>query len=344
MISIMILSLTACGSSEDELVALYSSSDSVVNTDIGEFIIGQTVPLLTEEKLCYVTEDQLVADSELSCAAAILIDVTHNKFIQGQDIFKKVYPASITKLLTAYVVLKYGNIDDEYTIKENDCGITEEGAQLIGFKKGDVVKVKDLLYCLLVYSGNDAGVALAEYISGDVETFCDLMNNEAKRMGCNNTHYVNPHGLHNEDHYTCAYDVYIILSSCMEYDIFREITQTDDYEFSHLNAQGEYETVSFSTTNKFKTGRYPLPEGITILATKTGTTYSAGSCLVQYISDAEGNEYIAGIWGTQSSDSLYSQMTYLMEKVIENNDLPPLPDEPADDPTDNENGGEDEAA
>ncbi len=314
-----VLSFTACSSSEEELAALYSSSDNVVNTDIGEYIIGQNAPLFTEGKLCYITEGQLSKDENLSCASALLIDVTNNRLIQGQDIYKKVFPASITKLMTAYIVLKYGNVDDMYTVKEDDCGITEEGAQLIGFKKGDVVKVKDLLYCLLVYSGNDSASALADYISGSETAFCELMNTEAQKLGCNSTNYLNPHGLHDENHYTSAYDVYIVLQACMKYDLFREITQTNDYEFSHKNAQGEYDTVTFSTTNRFKTGKYTLPEGIMILGCKTGTTYSAGSCLVQYFSDAQGNEYIAEVFGAQSTDDLYTQMAYLLQNAIDSN-------------------------
>lgn len=317
LVIVTVLSFTACKSSENELAALYSSSDNVVNTDIGEYIIGQTAPLLTEGKLCYITESELSSDENLKCQAAIFIDLTDNKLIQGQNIYKKIYPASITKLLTAYTVIKYGDPDDEVTISEDNCGITESGAQLIGFKKGDVVSVKDLLYCLIVYSGNDAATALAEYISGDEASFCELLNSEAKKLGCNMTNYTNPHGLHDENHYTSAYDVYIVLRACMESDFFREISQTSDYEFSHLNAEGEYVKVSFSTTNKFRTGLYTLPAGITILGGKTGTTYSAGCCLVQYITDASGKEYIVGIFGAESTDSLYNQMIYLMEKLVE---------------------------
>jgi D-alanyl-D-alanine carboxypeptidase (penicillin-binding protein 5/6) len=311
----MITNITGCKSAEDELVAFYSSDDNVVNTDIGQFLIGRTAPLLTEDKLCYITNNQLEADSNLNCNAAILIDVTDNKLIQAQNIYDKIYPASITKLLTAYVVLKYGNMDDEITIEEDDCGITEAGAQLIGFKKGDVIKVSDLLYCLLVYSGNDSATALAEYIAGSESAFCDKMNEEAKKLGCNNTHYTNPHGLHDENHYTCAYDVYIVLEACMQYELFKTISQTVDYEFTHKTIDGTYATKSFSTTNKFKLGNYELPAGVTILGGKTGNTYAAGSNLIMNISTEDGKEYVVGLFGEADSESLYTQMTYLINKV-----------------------------
>ncbi len=315
LVSALLFNSTGCKTAEDELVAFYSSDDSVVNTDIGQFVIGQTAPLLTEGRLCYITNDQLQADPNLNCNAAILVDMTTNELIQAQNIYNKIYPASITKLLTAYVVFKYGNLDDEITITEDDCGITESGAQLIGFKKGDVIKVSDLLYCLLVYSGNDSATALAQYISGSDDAFSELMNEEAKNLGCNNTHYTNPHGLHDENHYTCAYDVYIVLEACMQYELFRTISQTVDYEFTHKTADGSYATKSFSTTNKFKLGNYELPAGITILGGKTGNTYAAGTNLIMVISNEAGEEYVVGLFGEADSESLYTQMTYLINKV-----------------------------
>jgi D-alanyl-D-alanine carboxypeptidase (penicillin-binding protein 5/6) len=331
LVSALLFNSTGCKTAEDELVAFYSSDDSVVNTDIGQFVIGQTAPLLTEGRLCYITNDQLQADPNLNCNAAILVDMTTNELIQAQNIYDKIYPASITKLLTAYVVFKYGNLDDEITISEDDCGITEAGAQLIGFKKGDVIKVSDLLYCLLVYSGNDSATALAQYISGSDDAFSELMNEEAKKLGCNNTHYTNPHGLHDENHYTCAYDVYIVLEACMQYDLFRTISETVDYEFTHKTADGSYATKSFSTTNKFKLGNYELPAGITILGGKTGNTYAAGTNLIMVISNEAGEEYVVGLFGEADSESLYTQMTYLINKVAgDSTSAEPVPTEAED--------------
>ncbi|MDD6102967.1 MAG: serine hydrolase [Clostridiales bacterium] len=311
----LFLQLTGCASKENELYGHYASSDNVVNTDIGEYVIGKTSALLTENKLCYISSDELVEDENIKCKAALLIDVTNNRLIQGQDIYKKIYPASLTKLLTAYVVLKNGNMEEEYTIKQDNCGIYEAGAQLIGFKKGDVVKVSDLLYCLLVYSGNDSAVALADYISGGEDKFCELMNEEAKKLGLSGTHFTNSHGLHDTEHYTTAYDMYILLNKCMENEMFRKVSQTVDYEFSIRHENGEYTNKSLSTTNRFKKGLCEVPEGLTILGGKTGNTLAAGPCLIQYFSDSDGNEYIAAIFGAENIPVLYEKMTYLMNKV-----------------------------
>lgn len=315
LLGLLTIQITACGNKEEELCAFYASSDNVVNTDIGEYVIGKTTPLFTENKVCYVTDDMLSTDENVVCAASLLIDVTNNKFIQGENIYKKVYPASITKLLTAYLIIKYGNLEDMYTITADNCGITEAGAQLIGFKKGDVISISDLIYCLLVYSGNDSGVALAEYLCGSEEAFCVKMNEEAKILGLSGTHFTNPHGLHDTEHYTTAYDMYILLSKCMESEFFRKVSQTDNYEFSVKQEDGQYRSIHFSTTNKYKLGAYELPQGITILGAKTGNTLAAGPCLIQYISDADGNEYVAAVFGAKNKDILYDNMTYLMNKV-----------------------------
>ncbi len=324
LIICIMLSAVGCKSSEDELYALYSSTDNVVNVDIGEYILGQSAPLLTEERLCIIDSQELVEDPELDCNAAILIDLTENRFIQGQGIYDKVYPASLTKLLTAYLILKYGNLDDIVTIDADNCGITESGAQLIGFKKGDKISVENLLYCLLVYSGNDSGVALAKYLCGSEEAFCEKLNEEAKNLGCNGTNFTNPHGLHDKSHYTTVYDMYIILRACMNYETFRNISKVVDYEITYQDIEGKTVTKSFSTTNRFKLGKHKLPDGVTILGGKTGNTYAAGACLIQQISTASGKEYIVGVFGAQSVDLLYDQMYYLIDKVA-SIDMPVTP-------------------
>ena len=317
LIALLMLALCSCSSKEDELYALYSKPDNVVNTDVGEYIIGQTAPLFTEGKYCFVKTTDYSSDAKIKNKAALVINITDNKLVYANDCFEKVYPASVTKLMTALVILKYGNIDDKYEVKEDNCGIIEEGAQLMGFKKGDVLTVRDLLYCLLLYSGNDAAEALADYYSGSNSEFCKIMNEEALKLGCIGTHYTNPHGLHDEDHYTTAYAEYVILSKCLEYELFREITQNATVEISYLNAEGQPQTMSVVTTNSFKLGEYAIPEGMTIIGGKTGNTYAAGACLIQAVKTSDEKEYIIGFFGAENNDYLYEQMSYEMYKLEE---------------------------
>ena len=117
------------------------------------------------------------------------------------------YPASITKVMTSLIAIKYGNLEDQVTVTE-DAVISESGATLCGIKPGDTLTLEQLLYGLMLPSGNDAGAAIAIHMAGSIDAFADMMNEEAKRLGATDTHFMNPHGLHDEDHYTTAYDLY----------------------------------------------------------------------------------------------------------------------------------------
>lgn len=321
--SAMMTCMVSCSKPENELYAFYTNDDNVVNTDIGEYIMGRTSDFFTEGKFCYVKPEEQSTDENLSVKACIMINLTENKLVFADRIFDKVYPASITKLLTALIILRHANLDDIYVVKQDNCGITEEGAQLMGFKAGDKISVKNLLYCLLLYSGNDAAAALADYYSNDIPTFCNLMNEEAERLGCIGTHYTNPHGLHDDNHYTTAYDEYVILRYCLDYDLFRDIAQSTEYEFSYEDAAGQIKTMSVVTTNKFKLGQYEMPQGMSIIGGKTGNTFAAGPCLIQSVSNADGEEFIIGIFGGGNNDKLYRQMQYMMNKAAgEENMLP----------------------
>lgn len=179
--------------------------------------------------LC-VTEGDTMPAGELEHVPEVagLFNVTDKQVLYAKNIFQQVEPASITKLLTALVALKYGNLDDQVSVSRNVI-ITEYGAKLCGFWPGDVITLRDAMYGLLVYSGNDAGVVIAEHISGSVEAFAELMNKEAQAIGATHTHFVNPHGLTAEGHVTTAYDLYLIFSELLQYPEFLEIIQTRQY-------------------------------------------------------------------------------------------------------------------
>ena len=312
---ILLLQVSGCSKPEDELYAFYSDDDNLISSDIGEYIEGRSASFLTEGSLCYVKPEEMSDDENLKNKATLVINITKNELVYAKDCFKQVYPASITKLLTTLVILENGKLDEYYTVKQDNCGITEEGAQLMGFKAGDVIKVEDLLYCLLLYSGNDAAAALADYLCQSETDFCRLMNEMAISLGCIGTHYTNPHGLHDSDHYTTAYDEYVILKKCLEYDIFRKISELTEYDFSYKTGEGGFRNLTVKTTNKYKLGIYEVPEGVTIIAGKTGNTYAAGPCLIQCVRNKDNEEFIIAIFGAKDNKDLYTQMTYLMNKV-----------------------------
>src|SRR5699024_8690992 len=115
-----------------------------------------------------------------------------------QGIYDKIYPASITKIMTALLAIEYGNMEDVVTIQAEDVNL-EEGSVLSGMQAGDQVTMDQLFYTLVVYSANDAGMAIARHIGGTVEEFVNLMNQEAQNLGMTGTHFVNPHGLHDDN-------------------------------------------------------------------------------------------------------------------------------------------------
>ena len=135
--------------------------------------------------------------------ADLCIDDTDNKVLVAYHCFDKRYPASITKVMTALLTLEHGHLDDKITLK-HDIVLGEEGAVISSLKKGDTVTVSQVLHTMLIKSANDCAVILGEYIAGSEDAFVDMMNAKAKELGATHTHFVNPNGLHDDNHYTTA--------------------------------------------------------------------------------------------------------------------------------------------
>ena len=152
------------------------------------------------------------------------------------------------RLNGALVALKYGNLADQVTVTE-DAVITEAGATLAGIEPGDVLTLEQLLYGLMLPSGNDAGAAIAVHIAGSVEAFADMMNEEAARIGAVDTHFVNPHGLHDPDHYTTAYDLYLIFHEAMKDATFRKVAGSTAYTASYRDKSGQTVTKTWKGGN-----------------------------------------------------------------------------------------------
>lgn len=142
--------------------------------------------------------------------------------VYGFRLYDKLYPASTTKIMTAYLALKYGNLDDIVTVSEHATDFNWDEVTS-GLRTGDQVSLYDLVCGLMLRSGNDCGTAIAEHISGSEEAFAELMNREARALGATGTHFTNPHGLHDENHYTTAYDLYLIFNACLKDERFVEI-------------------------------------------------------------------------------------------------------------------------
>lgn len=244
--------------------------------------------------------------------ASGLFDLNNKEILYGQNIYEQLPPASLTKVMTALVALKYGNLQDEIIVTDN-CKITESGAQVFGFKAGDVITLDQALNVLLLYSANDAGLIIAEHIGGSVENFSAMMNAEAKALGATGSNFLNPHGLTVENHYTTIYDLYLIFNEVLQYERFREIIQLTSYTSVYYDSNGNSKTIDVPSTNQYFMGNVEAPENITILGGKTGTTNAAGNCLILYAKDKSGNPFISIILRADTRQNLYNDMNLLLQ-------------------------------
>ncbi|MDO4556042.1 MAG: serine hydrolase, partial [Lachnospiraceae bacterium] len=169
--------------------------------------------------------------------------------------FDKMYPASITKVMTALLTLQHGNFEDTVTLS-HDITFDEGNVVRSGLKKGDTVTVEGLFNALLVASDNDCAVILAEYIAGSVEDFAEMMNEEAKRLGATHTYFVNANGLHNADHYTTPYDLYLIFREAAGYDRFLNTVGQKNYTLEYTSAAGYAMEEYMSSTNAYFQNTY----------------------------------------------------------------------------------------
>ncbi|MBM7855924.1 D-alanyl-D-alanine carboxypeptidase (penicillin-binding protein 5/6) [Desulfohalotomaculum tongense] len=207
-------------------------------------------------------EPQLVGE------AAILIDAESGQVLYQKNAHKPMYPASTTKILTALVALEQGELDDVITVSEN--AVKTKGSA-IWLKEGEQLTLEDMLYALMLNSANDAAVAIAEHFAGTVEQFSLQMNETARRLGAKNTHFTNPHGLPDEEHYTTAYDLAVITRYAMQNKNFARIVNTKTKTIK----RGDPEDFKLLINHNRLLWKYRYAIGV-----KTGYTTKARQCIV----------------------------------------------------------------
>ena len=250
----------------------------------------------------------------IDTTAAALFDTNHVNIIYGKNIHERLSPASLTKVLTAVIALENGNLDDVITVTR-DVQISESGATLCGLKEGDTLTLNQALHALLIQSANDAAIAIAVHLGGSIEGFAALMNEKAVELGATNSHFVNPHGLSDDNHYTTVYDLYLIFNKAIQYELFREIIHTDQYSTVYQDKNGNEKEMSFKTTNLFLRGEFDSPNKVTVIGGKTGTTNAAGNCIILLSKDTAGNPYISVILRAKERKIMYEQMIDLLEEI-----------------------------
>lgn len=244
----------------------------------------------------------------------LLFSLSNHKVLYANGIYDKVYPASITKIMTAMLALQSGKLNDTVTITQDNVTL-EDGSQVCGFVAGDQVTLDQLLHCLLVYSGNDAASAIAEYVGGNTENFVQMMNDYAAKLGCTGTHFSNPHGLQDENHYTTPYDIYLMLNEAFTYPEFTEITELPSYTVTYTGSDGTEKSTTLTATDHYLTGEATAPKDVTILGGKTGTTEVAGNCLAILTQNAYGKTFVSIVMGADTKELLYQEMNSLLQNI-----------------------------
>ncbi|WP_334313833.1 D-alanyl-D-alanine carboxypeptidase family protein [Aquibacillus salsiterrae] len=234
------------------------------------------IVLVCTSLLATMIPTQVMAKPQVSARNAILIEQSTGRVLYEKAANDKHLIASITKIMTAILAVESGKLDDTVTVSRN-AAYTEGSS--IYLKEGDKMKLRDLVYGLMLRSGNDAAVAIAEYVGGSVGGFTYLMNDKAAWLGMNNSQFDNPHGLDSKTHYSTAYDMALLMRYAMKNDIFKEITGSTSYK-------AENRKYAWGNKNKLLTRYYDYSTG-----GKTGYTRAAGRTLVS-TAEKDGMELI----------------------------------------------------
>lgn len=307
----LILCLSGCKKESESVVRTYEAEHFNTSLYTGELIA---------EELCVSSQD--VSLDGFACTedllSSALFDVNGSQVLYSYQMHERNYPASITKIMTALLTLEHGNLEDSVTIsKTADCSNFSIYAQVCGIKAGDVWKLEDLLNALLIYSGNDVALAIAEHIGGSEENFVQMMNQKARELCAVNTHFMNPHGLHDDMHYSTSYDLYLIFNECIKDERFVEIINRDSYTVEYEAANGSLKKVEYKPTNLYASGNATKPENVTLIGGKTGTTDDMKRCLILLSQDSNDKSYISVILSADDKSILYKNMTALIQTIPE---------------------------
>ena len=213
----------------------------------------------------------------------LLAETNTGRILYERKVDEKIYPASLTKLMTAILVVENCELDEIVTVSENAVLSVPTGYVNANLQVGEELTVEDLLYVMLIPSANDAANALAEHVGGNIESFSTMMNSRAKELGCTGTNFTNPSGLHEKEHYTTTKDLFLISQKAIESNLVKKIIGTTTYTLPSTNKYTKDERI-FTTTN------YMIRKSLTkyycdyCIGAKTGYTEYAKNCVVEFAS------------------------------------------------------------
>lgn len=268
-------------------------------------------PTLSPDAIPYdKNHPELLDDTMLYARSAILIEASTGEVLFEKNADEIMYPASTTKILTGYIALKMGVLDDDdiVTISENAVSLVPATYATIPLSIGEEVLLSDLVPAMLIKSGNDAANAIAEHLSGSIDAFAALMNQTAQMLGCSqDTHFTNPSGIHNENHYTTARDMAIIARAAMQNETFRDIVSHISYEMPATNKHPQRNVIGNTPIMNPESDYYdPDIRGI-----KTGFTNASGRCYVGYAQ--HGNIGLISVVFYSSNSGVWRDTSRLMD-------------------------------
>ena len=240
---------------------------------------------------------------------AVLYESNSGTLIFSKNGSKRAYPASTTKIMTALLAIENCQMDEYVTATRSALNTVTPGSSIAGLVNGEVLTMYEMLECLLVASGNDAAAVIAAHVGGSVDRFVEMMNERSKELGCQDTNYMNPSGLHHEDHYTTAEDLLLVAEEAMKHPVFREIVAKRQVAIEPTNKVSK--TRYFNNTNQLissastSVNLYSKAIGI-----KTGHTTPAGYCLVSAAADKD-REYIAVVLAGYIDEKNYRNYSYV---------------------------------
>ncbi len=224
-------------------------------------------------------------DFRIRAKATALIELNSHTIVYAQELDRQLYPASLTKIMTCMLALEHGNLDDILTVSETSLqGLSEYGSTA-GLKQGEQLSLRELLYCIMVSSANEGCNVVAEYIAGSTDAFVAMMNEKAAALGMHGTHYANPHGLHDSEHYTTVRDLAVLGTWAWQNSQFREFATTTHHVVPATNLSDERTLITTNYLTSTETyGRYYYEKARGV---KTGFTTPAGGCLISTASDGD---------------------------------------------------------
>lgn len=251
-----------------------------------------------------------------NASAVFVSNESKKETVFAKNCYKKLYPASLTKLMTAYVAFKYSeDLDKEVIVPVEARRFSDPYAKVMGLMENDHISMNTLLHCLLIHSSNDAAKTIAISVAGSEEEFVKRMNEEAMNLGAVATNFTNSHGLHDSSNYTTLYDLYLIFHELIKDDRFLSIISQENYIAQYKNGLGGKIVKRLNSTNQYFTKLQPSPKEYKILGGKTGTTNEAGSCMIIYTKATSGDYYVIGLLKATDTLNLYAGFSSIFENI-----------------------------